>query len=197
MWRLQNIEGLVGANDDTIFDNLDNIGSLPREKMVEKTGLTPELFREHLTKARESGRFPDGRDVPVMNREKGCGKGIPIPLEKKVFVALWALKHGYGVISGGSSDTFGIARTTMEAFFGTWIDWIHDELYAEEVFYDAELLKRNASIYAKVGKPGCCLSIDGTVVDWDSFPKEMRADCRYRKGGLGLNFQISVGPQLR
>ena len=29
MWRLQNIEGLVGANDDTIFNNLDNIGCLP------------------------------------------------------------------------------------------------------------------------------------------------------------------------
>ena len=56
MWRLQNIEGLVGANDDTIFENMDNIGSLPREKIVEKTGLTPELFREHLAKARESGQ---------------------------------------------------------------------------------------------------------------------------------------------
>lgn len=196
-WRMQNIVGSVGGNDDTIFNNMNDIGSLPHEKLMLKTGMTPELFEEHVQQAKDSGLFPDGRDVAVADREEGCGRGIAIPLKKKVFVALWALKKGYGVISGGSCETFGIARKTMEPFFAKWVKWVVDELYPREVFYTADLLKRNASIYAKMGKDGCALSIDGTIIDWSNCPKGLRAGCRYYKGGFGLNFQISVGPQLR
>lgn len=196
-WRTQDITGLVGGNDDTIFNNMNDIGSLPHEKLIQKTGMTPELFEEHVRQAKNSGRFPDGLDVAVIDREKGCGRGIPIPLKKKVFVALWTIKQGYDVISGGGCETFGIARKTMAKFFAKWVKWIVDELYSREVFYSAALLKRNASIYAKMGKDGCALSIDGTVIDWANCSQGLRANCRYYKSGFGLNFQISVGPQLR
>ncbi len=196
-WRMQDIAVSVGGNDDTIFNNMHDIGSLPHEKLIQKTGLTPLLFEEHVRQAKDSGRFPDGRDVAVADREKGCGRGIAIPLKKKLFVALWTIKHGYEVISGGSCETFGIARKTMEPFFAKWVKWVVDELYPREVLYSADLLKRNASIYHRMGKDGCALSIDGTVILWNNCPKELRANCRYHKGGFGLNFQMSVGPQLR
>lgn len=69
-WRMQNIVGSVGGNDDTIFNNMNDIGSLPHEKLIQKTGMTPELFADHVQQAKDSGLFPDGRDVAVTERER-------------------------------------------------------------------------------------------------------------------------------
>ena len=90
---------------------------LARRELLMKCGVTPQIFWELVGRCRDSGKRPDGKDVAVKDREKGkCGRGIPIPLHRKVciYCALWFLKHGFSISRGRSQSTFGIGKSTME-----------------------------------------------------------------------------------
>jgi len=197
-WRRQDVAQRVGGNDQPIFEQMGDPG-LARRELSTKCGVTPQIFRELVDKCRNSEKWPDGEDVAVKDREKGkCGRGIPIPLAKKVYCALWMLKCGYSISRGRCQSTFGIGKSTMERFFTEFVKFVSKDLMKEEVFYNYEMLKANEAFYRKLGKPGAVASIDGTILYWKNCPEHLRQYCRYHKtGGYALNVQISVNAQLR
>ena len=197
-WRRQHVAERVGGNDEPIFTQMGDPG-LARDELSDKCGVTPQIFWEIVDRCRASQKWPDGEDVAVKDREKGkCGRGIPIPLAKKVFCALWMLKCGYSISRGRCQSTFGIGKSTMGRFFTEFVKFVSKDLMKEEVFYNYEMLKANEAFYRKLGKPGAVASIDGTILYWKNCPEHLRQYCRYHKtGGYALNVQISVNAQLR
>ena len=198
--RHQDIKNLVCTNTDHFFgpQGLD-FNSLPNEYIYLSTGLPAVVFHDLVGKCIQSGRFPrDGKDVPAAERKKGeCGKGIPIPMSKKVFLVLAMLKADKENTQFSFSNS-GVAKKTMDNFYRIFVGFVSEELYAEEVYVNNELLFGMESIYSLLGYPGACSSIDGTIFAWGNCPRNLRAECiGPSKNVYTLNIQAAVGPNMR
>ena len=197
--RHQLITASVGANIDHFFSGEGlQVDSVPNIKMYKWTGISTSEFKKLVQRCIDSRRFvAPGVDVPVSERKPGCGRGIPIPIGKKVFLAMEHLKAGR---NGQASDTcFGISTSTINQFIKKFVSFVSEILFPEEVYFDFELLKQNEQTYARLGVPGAAASIDGTKIDWLSCPTNMRRTCRNGRGQnkYGFNVQIACGQNRR
>ena len=88
--RHQDVGAKVCANIGHFFNGQGlAIDTLPNTYFHDWTSLSRSLFDDFVRRCVESGRFPaEGVDVALAHREKGCGRGIPIPIKKKVFFCM-------------------------------------------------------------------------------------------------------------
>ena len=113
-----------------------------------------------------------------------------VPIEFKVLIGLRIL--GRGNVADDIAEMSGIPRSSVSKFF---LQFVHGFCKHYKEFFihfpNTEVeFSDITNLYAKLGLPGTCGSMDCTHVTWLKCPKELINSCKGREKHATVKFQV-------
>jgi hypothetical protein len=108
----------------------------------------------------------------------------------KVLIGLRIL--GRGNVADDIAEMSCIPRSSVSKFFMQFVKSFSEHYFDDFVYFPDSLEKISeiTNLYAKLGLPGTCGSIDCTKVIWYNCPKNMTNSCKGRELHPTIKFQV-------
>jgi hypothetical protein len=127
----------------------------------------------------------------VFSIHRSSGK---VPIEIKVLIGLRILGRilGRGNVADDIAEMSGVPRSSVSKFFLQFVHGFtkHYKDYFISFPETEEQISDITNLYAKLGLPGTCGSMDCTHVAWYKCPKNLIHCCKGRKTHATVKFQV-------
>jgi len=123
----------------------------------------------------------------VFNTKRNYGT---VPNELKVLIGLRIL--GRGNVADDIAEMSGVPPSSVARFFGQFVIGFCHHYFNEFVYFPEKVdeLREITNLYAKLGLPGTCGSMDCTHITWHKCPKKMINSCKGREKNATIKFQV-------
>jgi len=113
-----------------------------------------------------------------------------VPVELKVLIGLRIL--GRGNVADDIAEMSCVPRSSVSKFFMQFVKGFSEHYFDDFVYFSDSLDKISevTNLYAKLGLPGTCGSMDCTKVIWYNCPKNMTNSCKGRELHPTIKFQV-------